>query len=193
MSPAGFLRLAWQTVVAPRQVAQLLLSLRLGHEAILTALALVVTLNALAIGAMQAAMPGSASLPFVMSPMVTVALVAAMLTASIFLMTWAGRLFGGHARTEDIALLLTWLQALRLLGQVIVAFATVVSGALASLVVIAALLIGIWILINFLDVAHGFGNPFKALMVLILGSVALVLGLSFLFTLVGIGPNAMAI
>ena len=30
-------------------------------------------------------------------------------------------------------------------------------------------------------------------MVLILGSVALVLGLSFLFTLVGIGPNAMAI
>ena len=38
MSPAAFVRLAWQTVTAPREVAQLLIAARLSHEAILTAM-----------------------------------------------------------------------------------------------------------------------------------------------------------
>ncbi|APZ51333.1 YIP1 family protein [Salipiger abyssi] len=193
MTAAGFLRLAWQTLVAPRDVAKLLLSLRLGHEALLTALALVVVLNALVVGLIQASGLPGAALPFLISPGVIAALLAAMLTASILFMTWLGRILGGQGRAEDIALLLIWLQALRALGQVAVALAAAVSGALASLLVIAALIAGIWIMINFLDVAHGFESLGKALMLLVLGSVALVFALSFVFTLLGVTPNGMSI
>ncbi|MGR3376519.1 YIP1 family protein [Salipiger abyssi] len=193
MTAAGFLRLAWQTLVAPRDVAKLLLSLRLGHEALLTALALVVVLNALVVGLIQASGLPGAALPVMISPGVIAALLAAMLTASILFMTWLGRILGGQGRAEDIALLLIWLQALRALGQIAVALAAAVSGALASLLVIAALIAGIWIMINFLDVAHGFDSLGKALLLLVLGSVALVFALSFVFTLLGVTPNGMSI
>lgn len=53
MSAAALLSLAWQTIVAPREVARLLISLRLSREVLLTGFALVVVLNALIVGLMQ--------------------------------------------------------------------------------------------------------------------------------------------
>ncbi|MCR8546972.1 YIP1 family protein [Salipiger sp. P9] len=193
MTGAALARLAWQTLVAPREVAQTLLSLRLSQETILTALALVVVLNALVIGAMQAAGLTGAAVPVMLGPLPIAALLAAMLTASILFMTWAGRLMGGQGRSEDVALLLAWLQGLRVVAQLVVAVASVLSGALASLAVVATLIAGTWILINFLDVAHGFGNLFRALMVLVFGSVLLIFALTVIFSLLGVSPNGMAV
>ncbi|EPX85030.1 YIP1 family protein [Salipiger mucosus] len=191
MTPAGFLRLAMQTLVAPRDVARLLLSMNLSQEAILTAFGLVVVLNALVVGTMQAAGLGGGAMPMLAGPVMLVFLLAAALSASILFMTWAGRPLGGTARAQDVALLLVWLQALRALVQVGVALVTVISGGLAALLVIAAMLAGLWITVNFLDVAHGFDNPLKALAVLILGGIGLVFALMFLLSLTGLTPDAM--
>ena len=100
------------------EVAQLLIAARLSHEAILTAMELVVALNALVMGILQVSM-GAGALPFVMSPVLFGALLAAMLVVSVMVLTGVGRMLGGTARAEDLAVLLAWLQAVRILWQVI--------------------------------------------------------------------------
>ncbi len=192
MTPAGVLRLAWQTVTAPRDVAQLLIAARLSHEAILTAMALVVALNALVMGVLQLGM-GAGALPFVMSPVLFGALLAAMLMVSVMVLTGVGRLMGGTGRAEDLAVLLAWLQAVRVLWQVIVALAALLAPALASILAVLGFLAGIYIILNFLDVAHGFNNLLRALAVLVIGGLVLVMAMSLLVSLMGISPNAMAI
>ncbi|EAU45960.1 YIP1 family protein [Salipiger bermudensis] len=192
MSPVAFVRLAWQTVTAPREVAQLLIAARLSHEAILTAMALVVALNALVMGILQVSM-GAGALPFVMSPVLFGALLAAMLVVSVMVLTGVGRMLGGTARAEDLAVLLAWLQAVRILWQVIVAVAALLTPALASILAVLGFLAGIYIFLNFLDVAHGFGNLLRALAVLVIGGLVLVMAMSLLVSLMGISPNAMAI
>ncbi|NDV97835.1 YIP1 family protein [Salipiger sp. PrR002] len=190
MSAAALLSLAWQTIVAPREVARRLISLRLSREVLLTGFALVVVLNALIVGLMQ--LGGEVPAGMLLAPVPMGLLLATMLAATIAVMTWAGRTLGGSGRIEDVAVLLIWLQALRALAQLGVALLGAVSGGLALLVVLGSLIVGIWILVNFLDEAHGLGSPFKALLVLILASVALVLALMMIVSLLGVGPNGMA-
>lgn len=190
MSAAALLSLAWQTVVAPREVARLLLSLRLSREVLLTGFALVVVLNALIVGLMQ--LGGEVPAGMLLAPVPMGLLLATMLAASIGVMTWAGHILGGSGRIEDVAVLLIWLQALRAVAQLGVALLGAVSGGLALLAVLGSLVVGIWILVSFLDEAHALGSPFKALLVLILASVALVLALMMIVSLLGVGPNGMA-
>lgn len=192
MSPAGFLRLAVQTVLAPRDVARLLLSTRLSHEAILTAFALVVVLNALVVGVMQKMGFAAEALPVLVGPGLLALLLTVLLAIAIVAMTWAGRAIGGSGRLEDVALLFIWVQALRALLQVAVALLAYLSGALASVLAVAAMVVGVWILVNFIDVAHGLDSPFKALGVLILGAVGMVIALSLLFPLLGVTPNGIS-
>ncbi|MBE9635356.1 YIP1 family protein [Salipiger mangrovisoli] len=190
MSVAGLLSLAWQTVLAPRDVARTLLDLRLSREALLTGFGLVVALNALLVGLMQ--LGGELGSVAGLMPVPMALFLAVMLAGSIAALTWAGRSFGGRARLEDVAVLLIWLQGLRALAQLGVALVGAVSGGLAVLLVLAALLVGLWILVAFLDEAHGFGSPLKALLVLILATLALLAALMMILSLLGAGPNGMA-
>lgn len=190
MTVAGFLSLAWQTLVAPREVARMLIGLNLSREALLTGFGLVVVLNALIVGLMQ--MGGELAAMGGLMPVSMGLLLAVMLAGTIGALTWAGRSFGGTARLEEVAVLLIWLQGLRAVAQVGVALVGAVSGGLAVLLVLAALLAGLWILVCFIDEAHGFGSPLKALLVLILATAVLVAALMMIVSLMGVGPNGMA-
>ena len=55
-----------------------------------------------------------------------------------------------------------------------------------------ALVAGLWIVVNFLDVAHGLNSPLKAILVLVLATVGLMLALTLLLPLLGITPDRMA-
>lgn len=184
--------MALQTLLTPRLVAEQLLALRLSREVIVLAFALVVVLNTLIVTLMQTIGYGGAPMPFVVGPVVMVVMLAGMLATTMVFMTWVGRLMGGSGQIEDVAILLIWLQALRALGQVIVAVAALISGALASMLVIMALVVGIWILVQFLAVAHRFDSVLRALLVLVFGSVALVIALSLLFSFMGFSVGGMA-
>lgn len=186
MTLEGFLRLAWQTVLAPREVARLLLSLRLGHEALLLALALVLVLNTLIFTAsLQISPPDEALTPLLGNPVIFMLLMGGTLGVTAIAITWTGRALGGVARIEDIGLLLIWLQALRMLVQLAVVALALVSESLAGLLVVGAAVLGVWILVQFIDEAHGFAALGKAALVLLLGVTGLVLGLSFFLTLIG--------
>lgn len=190
MTLNGFLSLAWQSITEPRDVARLLLSIRPGSEALLTGFALVIVLNGLLYGVTSLLGGGSAS-DILGSPTVFMAMQAGTLAATIVAFTFVGRFLGGIAGLEQVALLMIWLQALRVVGQVIVIVLQVVAGAFAGIAVLAITAIGVWIAVHFLDEAHGLDNLFKALVVLILGVLAMAIALSLVLTAFGVTPQGI--
>ena len=180
--------LIWQSVVDPRAVARWLIDLRLSRAALVWAYALVVVLNALAFG-LSALLPtpeaasgaaGVAIRPFVFAGVLAVA-VALMIAA----LSWSGRLFGGTARIEDLAVTVIWLQVLRAVAQAVLALAVPLSLVMAGAMAMLASALGLWITANFIDVAHGFGSLFKALGALIVAAIGLAFVLSLLLSLTG--------
>ncbi len=192
MTLEGFLRLAAQSVTAPRDVARLLLSLRLGQEALLTAFALVVVLNALMLGLSGLAVPADPALPgFLTQPALFLGVQALALAGTIAAVTGLGRVFGAEADPARVAVVLIWLQALRVLVQALLLLVLPLSAGLASLIQVAGSILGVWIVVHFIDEALALDSLFKAAAVLILGVLAMAFGLSILLSLMGVSPEGM--
>ena len=190
MTLNGFLALALQSVTDPRGVAKLLLSMRLGTEAIATAFALVIVLNGLVYALIELVSPDGSGV--MGGPMVVMALQAATLVLTVVAVTWAGRGLGGAGGMQQIAVLMIWLQALRALAQAGILVLLIAIPFLGTLAVFAVSVLGVWIAVHFVDEAHGFGNLLKALMVLIVGVLAMAIALSIVLTMVGVTPPGVA-
>jgi hypothetical protein len=52
---------------------------------------------------------------------------------------------------------------------------------LSSLAMMAMFVWWLWAVVSFIDVAHGFGNPFKAAAVLVISVLGTLIGLGFVF------------
>lgn len=186
MTSAAIGRLALETIRAPRSAAAQLIGLGLPRELLWTALALVVILNALIFTLTNMVSPPPAEMPMVvMAPLPFALLLGAALVASIFALFWVGRGLGGQARLDDLMVLLIWLQSLRVALQLALLVLMPVVPALASLIVLAASILGIWILVNFVDVAQGFDSLLKSLGVLILSTLGMAIALSLVLSLFG--------
>ncbi len=192
MTAEGFFKLALQSVTSPRSVARLLLSVRPGAEALWTGFALVVVMNALIFSLSLVLFPPQGPLPFFLgAPTGFIATQAATLGGMIVVMTLTGRMFGGSGRIEDVAVLLIWMQGLRVLVQASLLVILPISDTLSGLMVLVASGLGVWILLNFIDEAHELGGLGKSAVVLVLGILGLAFGLSLLLTLAGVSPEGM--
>ncbi|MGP6088882.1 YIP1 family protein [Antarctobacter jejuensis] len=190
MTIDGYLKLALQSVTNPREVAALLLSIRPNREALLTAFGLVVVVNTLVFSSSVLLAPGTVP-AFLASPMVFLAMQAVVLAGSILGFTGVGRIMGGRGRLEEVALLMIWMQGLRVLVQIALLILTPLSPGLAGLATMAATALGVWILINFLNEVHELGSLIKAVAVMILGVLAMAFALSLLLAFAGVTPEGM--
>ena len=191
MTPAAFLSLALQTVTAPRDVARLLLSIRPGSEALITAFALVVVLNALVYGLSVVALGEGGMAALISAPLAFMALQALTLGLVIAMLSALGRALGGVARLEDVALLLIWLQALRVLAQLGIMVLMLVTPALGSLAVLIVSALGVWIAVHFVDEAHGLQNMLKSVAVLVGSVLGMALAISVILTALGVAPEGV--
>lgn len=189
----GFLSLAWQTLIAPQEVARLLLSLRLGREALFLAFATVVVINTILMMATNMVLPVAAPFQNIMNaPPILMLLLGGTLAITAVAITWTGRALGGKARLEDMAILVIWLQALWILVRAAMLVLLPISLSLASLLVFLASLGGLWLLVHFVDAAHEFGSLTKSAFVLLLGVTGMALGLSVIFSLIGATSMGLA-
>lgn len=187
MTFEGFIRLAINTVTAPRDVARLLLAMNLPRQVLWIAFALVIVLNTLMFSLSLIVMPPQDVIsPVLGSPAVFGVMLALSVGALIVAVTLCGRPLGGPARFEDIAVLVIWLQALRVVVQGVVLLLGPVSLFLSGVVISAASVVGLWIFVNFIDVAHEMGNLLRAGLILLLAVVGMMLGLSLIFSLLGV-------
>ncbi|PVA08839.1 YIP1 family protein [Pelagivirga sediminicola] len=176
--------LVGQTLFSPRAAADRIMALWLPRQWLWTALALTSVLNGIVFSLtlhvgpprdpeMLQAIPPAFQSPFLFTLFLLGALVITVMT-----LTWIGRSLGGAGEVPQVLALIVWLQVLRLgvqLALVVLMLAIPVAGVL---LVFAASVWGIVILVAFIDRAHGFGNVFKAIAVLVLAVLAVVVGLS---------------
>ncbi|MCB1311369.1 MAG: YIP1 family protein [Sedimentitalea sp.] len=188
MTAAGWRQLAVVSVTDPAAAARALIALRPPREALWTALVLVAVLNTLIFVLSGMLVPGPSPLPAMLSsPVIYFAIVAGGLVLTVYAIFWTGRAFGGQGAVEDILVLIVWMQSLRVLVQVAALVLVLTAPLLSALLVFAAALIGLYMLVHFIDQAHRFGSPGRAIGVLIASVLAIVLGLSVLLSLLA-GP-----
>ena len=192
MTPEGFFRLAVNTVTAPRDVARLLLAMNLPPQALWLAFALVIVLNTLMFSASLLLVPADEMFgPVLANPTVFGAMLAISVAALIIAVTLCGRPLGGQATYAQIAILVIWLQALRVLLQALVAVVGPMSLFLSGVLISAGSVLGIWMFVNFIDVAHETGSLLRAGLVLLLAVVGMMLGLSLIFSLLGVSTGGI--
>lgn len=183
----SLIQLALRTLSEPREVAKELAALDLNRQMLWLALALAVVLNTIVYQLSLVLTPPPSELPVLFtSPVMFAVFIGAGLIFSIYAITYAGRILGGSARLETIMTLLIWLQFLRLAVQLAAFVLVPVLPLLAGILVMAASLYGIWLLLNFVDVAHGLGSLFTSFGVLVLSALAMMVGLAILLSLFGI-------
>ncbi|WP_435312230.1 YIP1 family protein [Primorskyibacter sedentarius] len=186
MNLQSLLQLGAQTVLDPRGVARFLIGQRLTREALLIAFALVVAMNTLLYAGMVAFVPQQAADGvIVLTPMVFMLMLGASVAFAILATTWIGRMMGGAATLEQVAILIIWLQGLRFVAQLaLIGLGLILPGA-GVLLVVAVALVGLWILINFLDEVEGFASLGKSALLLFLSALAAVVVLSLLMSIFG--------
>jgi Yip1-like protein len=186
MNPQNWTQLAITSVRNPAVAARVLMGMGFDIGSLWSALVLVAIGNTLLYSLSIAIFPESSPLShFLSAPFVYFAIVAGGLTLTSVSIAWVGRKMGGKGQLADVLVLVVWMQALRLVVQVAVLVLVFVMPALSALLVLAAGLIGIYMLVNFVDQAHGFHSIGRAAMVLIASMLAIVVGLTLILTLVG--------
>lgn len=191
MTKAQFNALIVQTLFRPREAAEVLMAMRLPGQGLWMALGLMAVLNAIVYTVSvqltgpgdptEAVMPQAFQAPVVFALFLFIALVLTVLS-----LVWVGRKLGGRASIEDLLVLITWLQVLRLLLQLGVAVLVLVAPALAALVIIVSSFWGIYILVGFVAAAHGFAGSFKAFAAVVLAFIVMAVGLTIFFGFTGI-------
>lgn len=136
--------------------------------------------------------PTEVMLPLMTSPLMVSTVLGAVVVIFVFAFYWVGRVLGGQGAFEDILLMMGWLQFMRLAVQVISLVLMLFLPAVASLFVMAAGLYGIWIVVNFLTVAHRFDGLGKAVMVMVLTMMGLTVGLSIFLSVIGVAAMGIS-
>ncbi len=186
--------LAMDTLRDPRTTAGRLIAQDVGMPALWLALVLAAVLNALLVGVNMELFP-TASFPLppiFLNPLVYAAVMAAGLAFSIFVLTWVGGKMGGQARLQEVAVVLIWLQYLRLAAQVLLLVMTLLIPVLAVIATFAIALYSFFLLLTFLDVAHRFGSLGKSALVIVFSFLGVIFALSMLLTLLGVTTPEMS-
>lgn len=176
------------TVKSPAQAARVLLDIDIPREALWIGLVLVAVLNGILFTLSNLLVPGPSPLPeMFLVPALYTALVAGGLVLTVYALYWTGRFMGGSGTLDDIMLAILWLQGLRVALMVVVILLILTVPVLSALLVFGASIYGLFILLHFVNQAHRLNSLAKSAGVLVASMVAIVLGLTLLFSLFG-GP-----
>ncbi|MCP4822042.1 MAG: YIP1 family protein, partial [Shimia sp.] len=148
-------------------------------------LVLAITLNTLAYFGSIALFPVPAEVAF---PLLTKPfLVFAMLGTTTFLFVigffWVGKILEGRGGFETVLLMVGWLQFMRLAVQLASVVLMLILPGLSQIFVMASGLYGLWVVINFIKVAHEFETLGKAVAVVVFSALGLTVGLSVFLSL----------
>ncbi len=185
--------LAMDTLRDPRATGERLIAMNLSLPVLWTALALASVLSALLFSINMAIFPAAFPMPgLFFNPMLYAVVLAGGMVISMHLLTWMGTMLGGRGSLAEVTVLLVWLQYLRLAAQAGLLLLTMIMPPLGMMATIVVAFYSLWLLLNFLDVAHRFGSLAKALVVLLMTAVGIVVGLSFLLALIGVPATEMS-
>ena len=185
---AGLVRL---TIAKPREAAQVVMRLPMTLQDRWAVVALMAVLSAFLMQAMAALLPPTVGPngevfqpvgPFFWAGMVAIGMV---ITASLAFAV--GRWRGGKGELADAVILIAWLQFIQLLLVVVQLMLLVTLPMLAPVVEIGAVLLFLWLLVNFVAEMHGFRSLGLVFLGVIVTFVAAVFAMSILLMMMGVG------
>ncbi|WP_306004748.1 Yip1 family protein [Aquicoccus porphyridii] len=187
-----FQNLARSTFLAPNEAAATILAIRrsVSNQVLWMAVVLAAVLNALVVSVNMQLFPPAAEAveampPVFLSPGLLAIFVTGGLVISVFVLLWAGRVLGGKAELGDMLAVMAWIELVQVGLQVSLTILAVVLPGLAQMAGFVASIWMLFILVVFIDSAHGFGSRMRAVGVMILSFFLLVMGLMFFLLLIG--------
>ncbi len=175
------------TLRHPATAARVLIGLGLPSQALWSALALAAALQAILFTLSTMLFPVPFVVPAILSaPLSVFGLIFAALVLSVYGLLWAGRMLGGQGDLAGILVLCVWAQLLRAGLQAFGIFLSLTLPGLTPLLSLAALALGLYIFVNFINEAHGLDSPMRAFGVLAGAFVIMALGLSILLSVIGV-------
>lgn len=169
-------RLTLDTPRDPKSVAENLLGLGLLRPQIISLFAVSVCLSVISLFVSNVSMNGDN--PFVivvgpglvMGPLPVAIMIFVMTLVSALASSRIGRMFGGQGDFNALLIVMSWLQWMQFVFQMLstlLSFVSIVLSGLASLVIFVLTL---WIFVAMVDRAHGFESALKSIVTIVLGS-----------------------
>jgi hypothetical protein len=175
----------------PRTAAEQIIGWRLDRDTLWTALALAACVNTLIFSLSVVLQPSEAMPAFFTSPLAMFVLLSGVLVVTTHGLYWTGRAIGGQGELGDMLSLIVFLQILRILAQIVIFVLMFVSPGISLLLSLATGIFGMWLLVNFIAAAHRFETLGRAIGTLLIAMAMIVLGLSFLLSIVGIAAQGV--
>lgn len=160
----------------PKSVAEHLFGLGLLRPQIISLFAVSVCLSVISLFVSNVSMNGDN--PFVivvgpglvMGPLPVAIMIFVMTLVSALASSRIGRMFGGKGDFNALLIVMSWLQWMQFVFQILstlLSFVSIVLSGLASLVIFVLTL---WIFVAMVDRAHGFESALKSIVTIVLGS-----------------------
>ena len=169
-------RLTLDTPRDPKSVAEHLLGLGLLRPQIISLFAISVCLSVISLFVSNVSMNGDN--PFVivvgpglvMGPLPVAIMIFVMTLVSAFASSRIGRMFGGQGDFNALLIVMSWLQWMQFVFQMLSTLLSFISIALSGLISLVIFVLTLWIFVAMVDRAHGFESALKSIVTIVLGS-----------------------
>ena len=169
-------RLTLDTPRDPKSVAEHLLGLGLLRPQITSLFAVSVCLSVISLFVSNVSMNGDN--PFVivvgpglvMGPLPVAIMIFVMTLVSALASSRIGRMFGGQGDFNALLIVMSWLQWMQFVFQMLSTLLSFVSIALSGLASLVIFVLTLWIFVAMVDRAHGFESALKSIVTIVLGS-----------------------
>ena len=169
-------RLTLDTPLDPKSVAEQLLGLGLLRPQIISLFAVSVCLSVISLFVSNVSMNGDN--PFVivvgpglvMGPLPVAIMIFVMTLVSAFASSRIGRMFGGQGDYNALLIVMSWLQWMQFVFQMLSTLLSFISIALSGLISLVIFVLTLWIFVAMVDRAHGFESALKSIVTIVLGS-----------------------
>ncbi|MBO6897312.1 MAG: YIP1 family protein [Shimia sp.] len=177
--------LFWLTVRDPSEAAVALMSRPVPRNVGWMILALGIVLNALAHFTTLTLFPTppEMNVPFLTAPFLYTTILGCGLVLLVFSFYWGGRAIGGLGRFDDVLLAIGWLQFMRFAVQLASLLLMLAMPGFALVFVLGVGLYSIWVVLNFINVIHGFNSLGKSVMLVLITMMGLTVGMTLLLSL----------
>ena len=169
-------RLTLDTPRDPKSVAEHLLGLGLLRPQLISLFAVSVCLSVISLFVSNVSMNGDN--PFVivvgpglvMGPLPVAIMIFVMTLVSALASSRIGRMFGGNGDFNALLIVMSWLQWMQFVFQMLSTLLSFVSIALSGLASLVIFVLTLWIFVAMVDRAHGFESALKSIVTIVLGS-----------------------
>lgn len=178
--------LALLTLRSPARAGQQILALKLEREILWTGFALAVVLNTLLFTLQQYLIPAPEGTPVIFTSQTAYfAMIAGGQVLFIYALYLAGTWLGGQGSLSEVLALMVWLQLLQAAAQAVLLVLMLTAPGLFILVNMGAMIYGLYILVHFIDQAHGLKSLGRSVGVLATALFSLAFALALLLALAG--------